>query len=894
MAIGKRKVALDDSTSDDGWKVPGGRQEVWWRTRKTLDTKRLGVQKIRDDRWLHDIDEGIARFRLRSVEFGNWMNDADRRHWYYGAMLSLENLATILDVQPGKMGFDGKLSIALGARGVGGKAVAHYEPRPHVVINITKVRGDGSFAHEYGHAIDNFAGETIGKNWASGGMTVFTGIDEGRLEKQSVQALIERAYQEVMFDGKKMTMFGASIKNYKGDRAEYFLARAEIWARMFEAWVAQQCYRRRILNGWLVNGIPAAGKTFLYPSLKDSERATKVILAVAGEVFSEIPESSEQEATVSPKATSVHTSTGEIVATYAVVELDSLVTSHDPDTWSPDHRYPNNCQQRDYTRDKGEQLKVDRGAKKLQPRLLLTDTPSALDGPPIVKQVESDDRTANIVLGGNGRSMMLRKSIRTKTYPAYRKALLASCGHFGLDRGVVDTYTQPVLVRIVDVDIRGNKCAYFSNLLNTGLTQGIDHTTESFALARQLPEAALDMVAEIIGEAQVETMSELFSNVRVSRAIIGVLRKARVITDTNASEYLTRTGEVSDSGRLRIQTILLGALLKDARLAELAKTYTLAILRTAPQLMQIRKLGDQWDLMPILVRAIEAESERRAAGVPREQFLRQTSFVRDSIDQDTQTVWGYLDRGARKFAEFVNTYLKRAQTESQGDGFGFHEPLDRSGVIASTTSGLAGNPMLATDIARRQSQRRRPLAFSGRWQDFLGEDIVAPVSMLLWGQKNNGKSTMLLQLADELGTMGTVYLNSAEEPPDSPTLLHRIEQTGLALRNVYIDSVPWPEMIRRVSSGQYDWILVDSIQHLAQKTPEHVMLDDWDSLRNRMSWVFVGRSDKAKQMPAGRASWGYAVDIDIHVKDFTGRLIKHRYLDPRQLSQRTYNILQNR
>lgn len=54
---------------------------------------------------------------------------------------------------------NGRLALAFGARG-GGKAIAHYEP-VRKVINITKLRGAGSLAHEFGHALDHWLGDML-------------------------------------------------------------------------------------------------------------------------------------------------------------------------------------------------------------------------------------------------------------------------------------------------------------------------------------------------------------------------------------------------------------------------------------------------------------------------------------------------------------------------------------------------------------------------------------------------------------------------------------------------------------------------------------------------------------------------------------------------------------
>ena len=66
---------------------------------------------------------------------------------------ALCDLAVALDVSLKDIALNNRLSIAFGARGQG-SAVAHYEPAREV-INLTKMRGAGSLAHEWGHALDH-------------------------------------------------------------------------------------------------------------------------------------------------------------------------------------------------------------------------------------------------------------------------------------------------------------------------------------------------------------------------------------------------------------------------------------------------------------------------------------------------------------------------------------------------------------------------------------------------------------------------------------------------------------------------------------------------------------------------------------------------------------------
>lgn len=99
-------------------------------------------------------------FNFKGGEFGNWLSDNDRQqslNYGYDALLDLSKALSIL---PTDISLGGKLSIAFGSRG-SGSALAHYEP-DREVINLTKMKGAGSLAHEWGHALDDIIGKQLG------------------------------------------------------------------------------------------------------------------------------------------------------------------------------------------------------------------------------------------------------------------------------------------------------------------------------------------------------------------------------------------------------------------------------------------------------------------------------------------------------------------------------------------------------------------------------------------------------------------------------------------------------------------------------------------------------------------------------------------------------------
>ncbi len=98
---------------------------------------------------------------FRGIQYGNWATQSERQEMLNLAYDAMSDLALALEVSPqylalpieGTLGPQ-SLGLALGARGRGGNAAAHYEPTQHV-INLTKTKGGGALAHEWMHAYDH-------------------------------------------------------------------------------------------------------------------------------------------------------------------------------------------------------------------------------------------------------------------------------------------------------------------------------------------------------------------------------------------------------------------------------------------------------------------------------------------------------------------------------------------------------------------------------------------------------------------------------------------------------------------------------------------------------------------------------------------------------------------
>lgn len=120
----------------------------------TVDDPKLMVNDFSDRNERNVSAEELQhRFGFKACEFGNYLNQKDRQEALNLAYDGCAALAKMIDIPDRMVGFDGLMALANGSRG-SQSALAHYES-DFRVINLTKKKGYGSFAHEWFHALDN-------------------------------------------------------------------------------------------------------------------------------------------------------------------------------------------------------------------------------------------------------------------------------------------------------------------------------------------------------------------------------------------------------------------------------------------------------------------------------------------------------------------------------------------------------------------------------------------------------------------------------------------------------------------------------------------------------------------------------------------------------------------
>lgn len=218
-----------------------------------------------------------SHYNLRAIEFGNWLSQQDRQNYLAGLGLALFDLTAILGFTPSKLSLKKKITVAFGARGRG-SALAHFESDTFA-INITRYSrpkkgstlkpsfdrtklltlsgGVGSFAHEYGHALDYFGGTFAerGKTDAlSDGRSLRIRTDKTQLKKNTLRGLMERLLNKIIWNSEtKHSPYFLRLKsNTKRLKlTDYFFRRNELFARAFESYVHFKMQKKRYKNIFL-------------------------------------------------------------------------------------------------------------------------------------------------------------------------------------------------------------------------------------------------------------------------------------------------------------------------------------------------------------------------------------------------------------------------------------------------------------------------------------------------------------------------------------------------------------------------------------------------------------------------------------------------------------------
>jgi len=291
---------------------------------------------------------------------------------------------------------------------------------------------------------------------------------------------------------------------------------------------------------------------------------------------------------------------------YVVMEAKDLVASHDPTSFEPRAAYPEGVQERRYeVQGSGDQGKIDRIAREMEPALMVNTNPSAIDGSPMVTE-------EGIVLGGNGRTMGLQRAYQLYPEKAQEmKDYLAKHARgFGVSSAELSKMKQPVLVRRMKAETKD--LTALGRRMNEALTQGMDPRTIEVALGQNYvtPEL-MDSLTHNMDPGQ--SMSEFLRTAK-SRPFVEALERAGVIDQYNKDEFVEKgKGVLNEDGRMRVERVLTARMIPDASaLSRMGTKLRQTIAKSVPSLIQMERNG--WSVQEALELAVKVDNDMRLEG----------------------------------------------------------------------------------------------------------------------------------------------------------------------------------------------------------------------------------------------------------------------------------------
>ena len=402
---------------------------------------------------------------------------------------------------------------------------------------------------------------------------------------------------------------------------------------------------------------------------------------------------------------------------YAIVNAGDLIPSHDAREGF--RKNPaGDINERPYddpVEGKPMRETVQAIAQAPKPSLLTTDTPSPIDGPPIVTE-------RGVVLGGNARTMGVQLAYHRGGPQAetLRTAMLEAARRFGIENPESVGGQTPMLVRVVAPGEEGAP-GELSRILNEGLTTAKGATTEAVSRGSKVtPEVARE-IGGLLGEG---TLRDALNEPAKARDIARALITAGAMTQRDLDALFDpNRGIPTTAGKQVIEDALLGSVVTDVRvLSETPPSARNALLRALPSLVTLKGRIEGFPLT--LKHVAQGAAEVAQTGQPLADVLDQQ--VLPGIDvgwkSDPSAVGilrSLLTEKPTRFAGRFERLAQRSRELGVGQGSFLAEenlPLEEQlaaefGALESTTSMFAF-PGAVTDDLRALLRPAEPMRAS--------------------------------------------------------------------------------------------------------------------------------------------------------------------------------------
>ena len=344
---------------------------------------------------------------------------------------------------------------------------------------------------------------------------------------------------------------------------------------------------------------------------------------------------------------------------YRIVDVQKMQPSHNAQTFAKNEVYPEGVQERMYHSSRAAQADVIAKSQKVKPWQLVNTDATAIGGPP-------QATPSGIVLGGNGRMMIMQRAYTQGTAEGYRQYLIEHAEQFGMTAEQVRSIENPGLVREIEgapTDIEGLRT--LGRDLNKDFKKALSEVEEAVSAGKSISVESAESISLHFDEKN--TLRQIMA--KQPAVFRDALLKDGVLSETDLPKYFTSDGALNQAGKNFVENALLGASIGDADLLQTLQSSasTVAKLeRIIPQTIELNNRDDAWNIMPDVKEAARQVVAAQIRGVPIGDQLGQGGLFGGGPSSEIQAIARVLAKKPLEVSAIFRKFAGEARQDVKG------------------------------------------------------------------------------------------------------------------------------------------------------------------------------------------------------------------------------------
>ena len=372
------------------------------------------------------------------------------------------------------------------------------------------------------------------------------------------------------------------------------------------------------------------------------------------------------------KETVLHSPAGELRARYRLTEAGTLQPSHNPTTFEKNPNYPAGVQERAYHDNKNAQAEVINVSQNFKEELVINTDPTAINGPP-------QATSTGVVVGGNQRDMATQRMYLDGKGDNYRKYLEEHAEEYGLTKEQVRSLKNPELFReILDAPTDTEGLRVLGRDLNRSFTKALSEMEEAVSAGKNLSVETANSIGE-----RLEQMGDKATLRSMMTKDPMVFRDAMlrdgVMRESDLPKYFTNEGALNSVGKDFVENAMVGSAVRDVDLLQsLPKNLVAKFERVVPQMLELGKRSDTWNIMEDVREAARQVSSAQIRGIKLEDQLQNKTMFGEGPTAKVQAIARALAKKPTEVAAIFKNFSKEARSdvENQVTMFGAADPIE--------------------------------------------------------------------------------------------------------------------------------------------------------------------------------------------------------------------------